>query len=610
MTSESLPDIAPLHRRLSGAWRALFAPDWKRSWPILVPLLFLGIFFVYPVADLLLLSFRAPDGALSLDQYAKVATTPVYSQVFFITFKIAIMVTVLCVAFGYPVAYFLANTTPKIRGRLILLVLVPFWTSFLVRTFSWMIILSYNGPAHSAVRFLLGDEAKVKLIYNMTGVMIGTTQALMPLAILVMTGAMQNIDRNLVDAAATMGARRGQAFWRIYFPLSMPGVAAAALLTFVTSLGFFITPALLGSPGETMIAQIILTQIQELLNWRLAGALSLILLIIALVVFAVQDRLIGSTGSTQSATATEDITALSRFLGRIGQATLAVPGWLTDKVADLIEQIRPPRADRPVRPVMQWVLRGFVTLVVLFLASPALVVIPVSFTAGNFIALPPEGFSLRWYETYLGSTLWTQATVLSLVIAMLAGILTTVLGTAAAFVLVRRQLFAKRLVLALFLSPLIVPRMVTAVALFYLFAKIGLIGTITGLVIGHTILALPYVVVTVMSVLKSYDVRLDQAAATLGASPLRVLSQVTLPLLKVGIISAFLFAFVTSFDELTIALFTSAGTVTTLPKAMWSDLILQANPTLAAVSTVILIIATVAVLCSEAVQRRARRYSK
>lgn len=580
-----------------------------RIWPVLPALLFLLVFFVYPVADLLAVSFTTPAGDISLAEYAKVATTPVYGHVFFITFKIAFQVTLFCVVLGYPVAYLLANTTPKLRGRLILLVLVPFWTSFLVRTFSWMIILSYNGPAQALIRLLAGDGANIKLIYNMTGVMIGTTQALMPLAILVMTAAMQNIDRNLVDAATTMGARRGQAFWRVYFPLSMPGVTAAALLTFVTSLGFFITPALLGGPEETMIAQIILTQIQELLNWRLAGALSLVLLLIALTVFFIQDKLVGSAGSVQLSAASERVTPMSRLLARAGRVATAVPGWATDWLAGLAERIRPQPVDRPARPVMVWVLRGFVTLVILFLVSPALVVIPVSVTAGNFIALPPEGLSLRWYETYLGSEFWTRATVLSLLIALLSGVLTTVLGTAAAFVLVRRAVVAKSLILGLFLSPLIVPRMVTAVALFYLFARIGLIGTVTGLVIGHTILALPYVVVTVMSVLKSYDTRLDHAAATLGAAPARVLARITLPLLKVGIVSAFLFAFVTSFDELTIALFTSAGTVTTLPKAMWSDLILHANPTLAAVSTVILVIATVAVLASEAFQRRAARFS-
>jgi len=582
--------------------------DWRRSWPILPAILFLFVFFVYPVGDLLFISFTTRDGAFTLEQYSKVATTPVYGRVFFITFKIALMVTFFSVVFGYPVAYLLANASPKNRARLMLLVLVPFWTSFLVRTFSWMIILSYNGPARSLIEFFDGPDSKIKLIYNMTGVMIGTTQALMPLAILVMTAAMQNIDRNLLSAASTMGARGGQAFWRIYFPLSMPGVAAGALLTFITSLGFFITPALLGSPRETMIAQIILTQIQELLNWRLAGALSLILLVLALLIFAIQNRSTGALGEADSASPGRAPTLLSRAFSRIGRAGLAIPGWITDRLGELYERLVPVRPDRKPRDISGWTLRVFVGLVIIFLICPAFVVIPVSVTAGNFISLPPQGLSLRWYETYLGSTTWMNATGLSFLIATLTGIATTVLGTAAAFVLSRHRFPAKRPILALFLSPLIVPRMVTAVALFYVFAKIGLIGSITGLVIGHTVLSLPYVVVTVMAVLKTYDIRLDQAASTLGANPLRTLMRITLPLLKVGIISAFLFAFVTSFDELTIALFTSAGTVTTLPKAMWSDLILHANPTLAAVSTVILLIASIIVLGSEAIQRRAARY--
>jgi putative spermidine/putrescine transport system permease protein len=577
-------------------------PNWQTAWPLLPAVLFLLVFFVYPVGDLLTLSFTSPDGGLSLEQYGKVAATPVYGRVFGITFKISALVTLFCVAFGYPVAYLLATTTPRIRGRLLLLVLVPFWTSFLVRTFAWMILLSANGPVKALMEALgFGD---VRLIYNMTGVMVGTTQALMPLAILVMTASMQNIDQNLVKAAATMGARGGQAFWRIYFPLSAPGVAAAALLTFVTSLGFFITPALLGSPSQTMIAQIILTQIQELLNWRLAGALSLVLLVVALLIFSVQDYLIGSTGATQ-ADREPGGGAFGARVGRGSRKLLAIPGWIGDRVAGFMEPFAAD-ASKPQRKIGRWVLRGFATLVLIFLVCPALVVIPVSFTSGNFISLPPEGFSLRWYAVYLGDSQWTNATLLSLLVALLAGLLTILIGTAAAFVLVRNPPAGKRLILGLFLAPLIVPRMVTAVALFYLFARIGLIGTVAGLVIGHTILALPYVVVTVMSVLKAYDIRLDQAASTLGAAPLQRLRLITLPLLKVGIISAFLFAFVTSFDELTVALFTSAGTVTTLPKIMWSDLILQVNPTLAAVSTVILFIATAVVLASEYIQSRAR----
>jgi putative spermidine/putrescine transport system permease protein len=143
------------------------------------------------------------------------------------------------------------------------------------------------------------------------------------------------------------------------------------------------------------------------------------------------------------------------------------------------------------------------------------------------------------------------------------------------------------------------------VALFYLYARLGMVGTIAGLVLGHTVLAVPYVVITVMAVLKNYDERLDQAAWSLGASKWSTLWRITLPQIRGGVIAGFLFAFITSFDELTIALFISGGSASTLPRQMWNDLLLQVNPTLAAVSTVILVFVTLFILMAELLRRRA-----
>jgi ABC-type spermidine/putrescine transport system permease subunit II len=428
----------------------------------------------------------------------------------------------------------------------------------------------------------------------------------MPLAILTMVSVMQNIDPSLTKAAATLGGRGGQAFWRIYFPLSLPGVAAAGLLVFITSLGFFITPAFLGGARETMIAQVIITQVQELLNWGFAGAISLVLLAATLVVFVLYDRILGMSTLTGSEGASSGGATgwLGRASGRLGTALGAALGSLSDMVADAWERLVPPRADRRKRPVSRWVLRVSVALLVGFLVLPSLVVIPVSFTAGQFVDFPPEGFSLRWYDLYLSSPAWVAATIRSLGVAFVTALLTLVLGTAAAFVLMRRRMAGKTAVLALILSPLIIPRIILAVALFYLYARLELVGTSLGLVLGHTVLALPYVVITVMAVLKTYDERLDQAAASLGAPPWRTLLHVTLPLIKAGIAAAFLFAFITSFDELTIALFTTGGVVSTLPRQMWNDMLLQVNPTLAAVSTVMLVGITALILLSEALRRR------
>jgi ABC-type spermidine/putrescine transport system permease subunit II len=154
---------------------------------------------------------------------------------------------------------------------------------------------------------------------------------------------------------------------------------------------------------------------------------------------------------------------------------------------------------------------------------------------------------------------------------------------------------------------MVVPRIVIAVALFYLYGRLGLVGRGEGLVLGHVVLSLPYVVVTLMATLASHDFRLDQAAATLGAAPWRVLRHVTLPLIRGGVASAFLFAFITSFDDLTIALFVSGGAFTTLPRQMWNDMLMQANPTLAAVSSMLLGVVLLVLLGIQLAVRPARR---
>ncbi len=188
-------------------------------------------------------------------------------------------------------------------------------------------------------------------------------------------------------------------------------------------------------------------------------------------------------------------------------------------------------------------------------------------------------------------------------VAFATAILATVIGGFAALALARSRSRWAGLIFAFFLAPMIVPRIVIAVGLFYLFAQIGLVATNTGLVIGHTVLALPFAFVAIAAILKNYDWRLDQAAATLGANKVQALRFVTVPLIRSGLTAAFLFAFITSFDELTVAIFVSGGIKTTLPKQMWDDMILQLNPTLAAVSVVVFLIVTTLLLAAEKLRR-------
>lgn len=290
---------------------------------------------------------------------------------------------------------------------------------------------------------------------------------------------------------------------------------------------------------------------------------------------------------------------------RTGDRVTGTIGDLCNWVGELRDRLVPTKPGRPRRQmsrILLWIA-GSATL--LYLCAPSLFVVPVSFTAEPLMTFPPRGFSMRWYEAYFSSPLWLRATVRSFVVASATAVLATALGTAAAFVLVRQRLPGASLLMVLVLAPIILPRTIIAVALYYLFARLDMIGTMIGLILGHTLLAVPYVVITLSVVLQSYDMRQDQAAWSLGASKWRTLLRVTFPQIRAGLVAAFLFAFVTSFDDLTIALFISGGSKATLPRQMWDDILLQVNPTLAAVSTVMLVFITIIIICAEGLRRKA-----
>jgi len=191
-------------------------------------------------------------------------------------------------------------------------------------------------------------------------------------------------------------------------------------------------------------------------------------------------------------------------------------------------------------------------------------------------------------------------------VAISSAFLGMLLGVPAAFVLVRKNFFGKTALFGFLVSPIITPHIIIAVSLFYLYSKLSLVGTTIGLVLGHTVLAIPYVVVTVMAIIKNYDIRMDHAAWTLGATKARTLWHITVPIIRGGLIAAFMFAFIISFDELTIALFVTGGEFTTLPKQMWDDAILRVSPALAAVATLLLLFMSAVILLSEYLRRRSQ----
>lgn len=581
------------------------SPRRKGQWSVLSPLLpavlFIVLLFVLPVGFLLTHSLADTSGAFTLEHYERLLGSPLYVDVLIATFRISLLTTLICVIGGYPVAFLLANTPGSSRRLLLLCVLMPFWTSVLVRCFAWMVILGRRGLINHTLVSSGAVETPLELMYGSGAVLVGMSHALMPLAILTMLSVMDNIDTTLMRAASSLGARPGSGFWRIYFPLSLPGVVAAGLLVFVSSIGFFITPILLGGPSEMMIVQIIVTQMDEMLDWGFAGALAILLLVAALVILVVFDRVLGLASLTGEMQARGR--GRSRGGSALGRAFYAGLGRATDGLVAMAAKLRrrrPAAADSRRAGPLLWAAG---LAIIFFLAAPSFVLVPISFTEDTFIAWPPRGFSLDWYASYFDSSVWRNATIRSFWIAFWTGLLSMLLGVPAAFIVARRQFRSKPLVMALFIAPMIMPHIIVAVGLYYLYARLGLVGTTLGIVLGHTIFSLPYVVITTLAVLRTYDGRLDQAAATLGARRLTAFRRITMPIIKTGLITAFIFAFVKSFDELTVALFIAGGASTTLPRQIWSETLHNVTPTIAAASTVLLILIALAIFVSEWVNR-------
>jgi putative spermidine/putrescine transport system permease protein len=255
-------------------------------------------------------------------------------------------------------------------------------------------------------------------------------------------------------------------------------------------------------------------------------------------------------------------------------------------------------------PVLLWTAGG---LVVLFLIAPVIAIVPLSFNAEPFFTYPMPGLSLRWYQEFFGSDVWRLALGNSIIVAVCATILSTALGTLAAIGLTRPDCPARATITAILISPMIVPLVVSAVGIYYAFAAVGLLNTLTGLVLAHTAIGAPFVVITVTATLAGFDNNLMRAASSLGARPGEAVLRVMLPIIAPGVVSGALFAFVTSFDEVVIALFVAGSETRTLPRQMWSGVREQLSPTIAAVATLLILVSTLFLLTMQWLQRRAER---
>ncbi|MDB3971753.1 ABC transporter permease [Candidatus Pelagibacter sp.] len=255
-------------------------------------------------------------------------------------------------------------------------------------------------------------------------------------------------------------------------------------------------------------------------------------------------------------------------------------------------------------------------LVFFFLIAPLFIILPLSFNAEQYIhfskgmiALDPDAFSLRWYEDMVYGTKnpWGLAAKNSIIIAFFATIGSTILGTVAALGLSSRHMPYKAAFMALLISPMIVPLIISGTAIFFFMAKVGLAATHTGIILAHIILGTPFVVITVTATLTGFDHSVTRAAASLGSNPVNTFMKITLPLILPGVISGALFAFVTSFDEVVVVLFLAGLENTTIPIQMWVGLREQLSPTIMAVATCLIVMSTLILVSAELLRRRSER---
>ena len=254
-------------------------------------LLLVVVCMLVPVGWLFYLSFFGDDGAASLVNYRNMIEQPSYARIFRTTFEVSLLTTGICALVGYPLSYFLSQLPRHIANLCMIAVLLPFWTSLLVRTYAWLILLQRTGLINTwGIDLGLWSEP-LPLVHNLTGTLIGMVHIMLPFIVLPLYNSMRTIDRSLIQAAANLGASPVQGFWRVFVPLSLPGLTAGAMVVFILCLGVYVTPAVLGGGRVIMVSSRIAADIDIFLNWGSASALGVVLLVLTFLLLLLASRL-------------------------------------------------------------------------------------------------------------------------------------------------------------------------------------------------------------------------------------------------------------------------------------------------------------------------------
>ena len=269
----------------------------ERNWMMAIcspSLMLVGIIIFVPVGWLFWLSLFDAQGVLTAGNYLRLLEQPSYFKTLMMTFKVSIIVTAVCLLLGYPLAYLLSQLPRRISGILMISVILPFWTSVLVRTYAWLVILQRRGLVNEWLQGLGIIDEPLQLAHNFTGVIVGMSHVMLPFLVLPLYASMKAIDRDYLRASLNLGASPTKTFWQVFFPLSLPGLSAGLVLTFVLCLGFFVTPALMGG-GKVFMWSMRIEQTSRLYsNWGAASAMGVVLLVLTLGILWAFYKLLGT----------------------------------------------------------------------------------------------------------------------------------------------------------------------------------------------------------------------------------------------------------------------------------------------------------------------------
>lgn len=524
--------------------------------------LLLATVLFLPIGVLLSESVGGPKG---FGTYTDLISRTGFQRIFLRTLSMAATVTIVTIAMGYPYAFAMARARKPVVMLLTIVVFLPLWTGLMPRSFAWVVLLGDNGIINRSLALVgLGP---IPLIRTPVGVTIGMAQMLLPFMVLPLVNTIRGIDQRLLVAAGTLGASRFTMFRTVLLPLSVPGIMSGATAVFVMALGFYVTPALLGSPQQSMLAQFIDVQANRVLATDVAGAASVLLLLVVAVLFLAVSRLYSATSMIPS--------------------------------VGTIKQVQGQK--------LSWPLRIFCAFVACILLMPLPVVVLLAFTDRPSFEFPPPGYSLMYFKKLFTDATWTLSIGNSIKYSFIAAVFATIFGTTAALGLLRGVGRWSNLLYYVILSPMMIPGVVGAIAVYVVFLRIHLSGTAAGIIIVHTALGIPFVLISVLTVLRSLDTRLGDAAATMGASRSTAFRTVSLPLIIPGILGGAVFAFLAAFDEVVYALFLQSVDTRTLPVKMFMSVTAEIDPTIAAASTVIMAFTSLLFLLTIILQWKRKR---